>query len=77
MITLKAGFNPNKRVEYVMAGIWDDAKSEAMRMLDYASRLKPHRTQVMCSLNEARRIIVNCAPVMREITTCIQVAFCI
>ena len=75
MITLKAGFNPKKRVECVMSGIWDDAKSEAMRMLSYASRLEPHRTQEMCSLNEARRIIVNFTPVMTEITTCIQVAF--
>lgn len=58
-----------------MSSMWEEAKTETIRMLNYATQMEPHRTHEMCSLNEARRIIANFTPVMAEITTCIQVAF--
>uniref|UniRef100_A0A914IE53 G domain-containing protein n=1 Tax=Globodera rostochiensis TaxID=31243 RepID=A0A914IE53_GLORO len=51
---------------------WRRADQEFQRMLKNVSALEPHRTRETVSLSEARRIIVDLAPALADISEAIQ-----
>uniref|UniRef100_A0A914IDR4 G domain-containing protein n=1 Tax=Globodera rostochiensis TaxID=31243 RepID=A0A914IDR4_GLORO len=51
---------------------WSLADQELQRLFKYIPKLKPHRTWETVSLNEARRIIVDLAPALADISEAIQ-----